>query len=491
MKYLISIFIAFLSGILYVTGQKSYYYCEGQKIPLTPISNEVIITIPYVNNSLKFSSGITVIRSIKGEYDTKYICKATPMALQSPSSGIPVNSFVEPVYMDGRGDELAPTGYMHINLKKAEDYTLLQEVARQYNLIIVEEDTYMPLWYLLRRGPNCQRLTLDIINEIHESRQFESCSPEFSFTGMLDMSYDTYIQNQWALFNSTNDNIDISINSAWDYATGRGIKVALVDTGVDLTHEDLIQNIYMSYDCITESSPSKIYTPHGTKCAGTIAAVRNNGKGIAGVAPDAKLMVVSTDTTGNEVYDKIAKGICWAYKNGADIISLSLTIKGSSAKISKAIDKAFLNGRNGKGCIVVTSAGNQNKTVTYPGYLRKDILAIGSINNAGIRRSDSCFGDSLFLMAPGDQIFTTFPNNEYGYYNGTSAACPHVSGVAALILERNPALTHSQVREILGKSTKKVGNLPYNVNNEFGKWNKYYGYGLIDAYKAVLNTPRQ
>ena len=78
----------------------------------------------------------------------------------------------------------------------------------------------------------------------------------------------------------------------------------------------------------------------------------------------------------------------------------------------------------------------------------------------------------------------------YSYQTGTSLACPHVAGIAALILERNPYLTVTQVNDIIEKSTVKVGDMPYNENRKNGSWNSHYGYGMVNAYKAVMNTPR-
>lgn len=105
--------------------------------------------------------------------------------------------------------------------------------------------------------------------------------------------------------------------------------------------------------------------------------------------------------------------------------------------------------------------------------------------------ADSCYGDNLFVTAPGTGILSTLPGNNIGQMSGTSMACPHVAGVAALILERNPSLTAVQVREIMAKNTKKIGTMPYSINKTYGTWNFKYGYGLVDAYKSLINTPRQ
>lgn len=94
------------------------------------------------------------------------------------------------------------------------------------------------------------------------------------------------------------------------------------------------------------------------------------------------------------------------------------------------------------------------------------------------------------MVAPGVDVLSTLPNKETGLKDGTSMACPHVAGLAALILERNPRLTVTQVNDIIENNTKKVGPNKYNETRKNGTWNSYYGYGLINAEQALINTPR-
>lgn len=245
----------------------------------------------------------------------------------------------------------------------------------------------------------------------------------------------------------------------------------------------------LSYDCTKKTSPTATYGDHGTHCAGIAAAVRNNGIQVSGVAPDAKIMAAGVNFSNSNAISGLADGINWAWQNGADVISCSWTCA-ENDMIKKAIDNAVTKGREGKGCVFVKSAGNRNSSITFPGAYRKEVIAVASLKIDGNRRSDSSFGDNMLVSAPGDSILSTVNNNGIDYKGGTSMACPHVAGVAALILSRNPALSALKVREIIAKSTKQVGNKPYDITKEFGKWNKWYGYGMIDAYKAVINTPR-
>ena len=97
----------------------------------------------------------------------------------------------------------------------------------------------------------------------------------------------------------------------------------------------------------------------------------------------------------------------------------------------------------------------------------------------------------MFVAAPGASILSTMPNGSTAKMSGTSMACPHVSGVAALILSRNPDLSALEVREIIAKSAIKIGTKPYNIMKEFGLWNEYYGYGILNAANAVKNTPKK
>lgn len=219
--------------------------------------------------------------------------------------------------------------------------------------------------------------------------------------------------------------------------------------------------------------------------------MRNNGIQVAGVAPDAKLMSVSNRLSSSANTElKLADGINWAWKNGADVISCSWWCS-QNDMLEEAIDNAVSKGREGKGCVFVKSAGNTGGPISYPGDYSQDVLAVANMKIDGSLDRLSGYGPNLLVTAPGSDILSTMPDNQVAKKSGTSMACPHVAGLAALILERNPSLTAKKVREIIAKNTKKVGTVPYSTNKAYGTWNEHYGYGLIDAYKAVINTPRK
>ncbi|AKG24403.1 peptidase S8 [Calothrix sp. 336/3] len=253
--------------------------------------------------------------------------------------------------------------------------------------------------------------------------------------------------------------------------TGKGITVAVIDTGVDTKHVDLSANIWKNtkeiagngidddgngyiddvngWNFVNNNNNISDVQGHGTHVAGTIAAVKNN-IGVTGIAYNAKIMPVKVlGDDGYGTYSGIAKGIRYAVNNGANVINLSLGGDSGNLELQQAIEYA-----NSKGVFVVMASGNEGYSQPgYPAYYAKKWgIAVGSVNyNNDLSYFSNRAGvDPLaYVTAPGENIYSTTPGNSYGYKSGTSMATPHVAGVVALMLSANPNLTPAQVRSIL------------------------------------------
>ncbi|MDE5829710.1 MAG: S8 family serine peptidase [Duncaniella sp.] len=479
--------IPILSVVTAITAhaENDYYYYNGQKISLIPDPFCVVNITPINSTPVQQDSEAYKISDARSNIQ---IYK-TPLAPQE----IDNDSHFFICYKTQNNQELIPNGYIYIKLKEDSDFHLLSSFADKYNYYIVEQNEFMPLWYTLQMNPESGLSSVAVANQLFESGLFSSCFPSFSFDAR-EISYDPDVYSQWNLYNPSYEGFDLNVSNAWCYSTGRGIKVAVIDEGIDLTHIDLIDNIdKISYDTERKYNKSQLYGSHGTHCAGIIGATRNNGIHISGVAPDVTLISVSTELVRVPLLEsKLADGVNWAWKNEADILSCSWHCKPNDL-IKDAILNAVTKGREGKGCIFVKSAGNttsSDHTISYPGDLCEDVIAVSNIKSNGEISEDSCYGSNILVAAPGTNILSTIPENEIGYKSGTSMACPHVAGVAALILEINPSLSAEKVRAIIARSAKKIGNVSYDVEKKYGSWNEQYGYGMIDAYSAVIYTPR-
>ena len=370
---------------------------------------------------------------------------------------------------------------------------MLTSYAEKYRFTIVRQNSFMPLWYILAVTQDCDKNVLQCANTLWESGDFAASEPDLC-SKKLTYSNDPLYNQQWGLHNSYHPDIDISVSSAWNYATGKNIKIAILDDGVVRNHKDLESNIgSLYYDALYDStSDYRVYGEHGTHCAGIAAAVKDNGKLIAGVAPDATIVPINNrlDIMFPVLSGCWANGINWAIEHDVDVISCSWGAL-SSEILDNAIQNALTNGRHGKGCVVVFAAGNDSiDSISYPANCNDKILVVGAIDSTGVKATSSNYGTGLDLVAPGVDILSTVFNDTVGYKSGTSMACPHVAGVAALILERNSELTVDQVNSIICSNTKKVPNLSnYTELNSYGSWSEQYGYGLVDAYNAVINTP--
>jgi subtilisin len=251
---------------------------------------------------------------------------------------------------------------------------------------------------------------------------------------------------------------------------GAGIKVAVLDTGILTSHADLL--VAGGYDT-TGTGSYNDDNGHGTHVAGTIAAL-DNTIGVLGAAPSAQLYAVKVlNSAGSGSYSNIIAGIEWAINNDIDVINMSLGGSSGSTALEQACNSAY-----NAGILLVAAAGNEGTssgTTECIGYPAKysSVMAVGSITSSNVRSSFSSTGSTLEIMAPGSNIYSTTYNGSYGTMSGTSMACPHVAGVAALVWSAKPSLTNVQLRNALDLTANDMWN---------DAWR--YGNGLVDAWAA-------
>jgi subtilisin family serine protease len=225
----------------------------------------------------------------------------------------------------------------------------------------------------------------------------------------------------------------VNAPAAWSSGQGAGVKVAVIDTGIDCTHPDLKCDFSSGVDLLDETSNPMDDNEHGTHVAGTIAG-RGNGGGVLGVAPKATLIPVKVlDADGAGSLSDIVKGINWATNAGVDVINMSLGGPAGSAALQRAVERAL-----SAGVVVVAAAGNSGpnpNTVGFPGGYPGVIAVAASDSNDQVA-SFSSRGDAVAFIAPGVNIKSTVPGGGYKALSGTSMASPHVAGLAALAVER-------------------------------------------------------
>ncbi|RNA69307.1 S8 family peptidase [Alteribacter keqinensis] len=250
---------------------------------------------------------------------------------------------------------------------------------------------------------------------------------------------------------------------------GQGVRVAVLDTGI-ATHADL--NIRGGASFIPNEPTYQDFNGHGTHVAGTVAAL-NNSYGVIGVAPSAELYAVKVlDANGGGSHASIAQGIEWAVSNNMDIVNMSLGSPQGSTTLQQAVNNA-----HNSGVLLIAAAGNSGtngsqNTMGYPARY-SNVMAVGAVDSNYNRASFSSVGNELEIMAPGVSIQSTYLSNSYRALNGTSMAAPHVAGTAALVKQRYPHLTNSQIRNRLNQTAIPLGN------------SFYFGNGLVDAENAA------
>jgi subtilisin family serine protease len=290
---------------------------------------------------------------------------------------------------------------------------------------------------------------------------------------------DTYYANQYAPKIT-------GCEKAWDLTTGSGsVTVAVIDTGINGSHEELASRVIAGYNFISNSvinaGANSDDNGHGSHVAGIIGAVGNNSKGIAGVAWQIKLMPVKIfDKDGkNGTISRIVSGIIWAANNGANVINMSLGGTDYSQMMADAVNYAVIT----KKITVVVSMGNDgcnmiNYPAAYPG-----VIAVGSTNGHDNISTYSTTGSHISVSAPGENIYSlSYSNNSgYVYMSGTSMASPFVAGSVALLLSKDNTLLPAEIKSILEDSAVDKGAPGFD---------SVYGYGRVDV-NAALNLPKR
>ena len=272
----------------------------------------------------------------------------------------------------------------------------------------------------------------------------------------------------------------IQAPAAWDVVTGTAqVVIAFVDTGLNQSHPEFAGRVLPGYDYVNGDTDPEDDNGHGTHAAGIALAQGNNGRGVAGVNWNARILPLKVlDASGRGTYFDTVSAIYFATNQGARILNLSLGGPDPSPSLYEAVRYAVQNG-----ALVFAAAGNDGGAVLYPAAY-DEAIAVAATNAWDERAAYSNYGPAVDIAAPGGTsgmpIYSTYLGGGYGYRYGTSMATPHVAGLAGLLWAANPTLSAGEVWALIRDTADKVGTAPYT-----GGRNDYLGYGRINAQAAV------
>ncbi len=429
-------------------------------------------------------------------------------------------------FAEGDDRPIVPTGELFITFEDAVSEEEQQIVLDEYHLEIVERrPDQLVIAKVTAQSPN----PLKVAQTLQQLSLVHTAEPD------LDMMLDEYddvlvsdhlVPHQWHLENdgfvvdvnfSLKKGADARVKDAWHRLGSTGsqeITIAVIDNGFDTSHPDLAAKIVRPYSVKDRSNRISQGDPrftHGTPCA-SVAVASANGSGLVGAAPSAKFMPVDgTSFSTRETEDMFD----YCVRQGADIISCSWGTTDPRYSLNnlkeQAIIRAATQGRNGKGCVVVFAAGNENFDFINFYAAVPGVIAVAASTSLDTHATYSNRGRELSVCAPSnghwpiiaarawwDQGYTSEQGeyrfwrdgrsrgDRYKHFGGTSSSTPLVAGICALLLSANPELTAAEVKKILETTADKIGSPSDYVNGHSTK----FGYGRVNADKAVAEAIR-
>ena len=442
----------------------------------------------------------------------------------------PATRFAGRVLVDEKSREpVLYTENLFVKFSDGKDRDQCLAVLREAGLTVKRELPYAANAYFVAAPEGTGQRVFEIAHELLRRDDVEYCHPEL----VRPLGRRAISSQQWHLKATTVDNQWVNesanVEAAHTITEGEGVTIAVIDTGIDIDHEEFsgASKVVAPRDTTANDAdprPSRRAEKHGTACAGVACA---SGRfGASGVAPRAKLMPIRMiSQLGSQAE---AEAFYWAAENGADVISCSWGPADGYWKDGTdpihdmqvplpdstrlAIDYAVTNGRGGLGCVVFFAAGNGNESVENDGYASYDrVLAVAACNDRGRRSVYSDYGDAVFCAFPSNDvlcrnderaepltpgIWTIDRRGRAGYskidglsgnytnsFGGTSSACPGAAGVAALVLSHNPSLHWAEVRNTLRRSCDRID--PKDGEYDTNGHSKLYGYGRLNAERAI------
>lgn len=494
-----------------------YYWYEGKQIPLQPSPTHRAVRFndtpaPDARRGVAASMGTESPQSTGLDLGNGIILYETPAhAARGVTAPLPTGAGELTVFATPDKTSMILTEEFNVQFKPEISRNEIDQLNQKNKVRIVSESQWERNAFVLAVEDDADSNALAMANRYYDSGLTIYAQPNFvRLMKPMLIPNDPMFPQQWALRNTGQGGgtagHDIRAAEAWDVTRGAAnITIAIIDEGVDYTHPDLNVpgKLVTGYDAVNRTNDPNPANDdaHGTACAGIAAAASGNGAGLSGVAPGCRIMGIriAYGAGGGWVTSdsKIADGINTAVARGADVLSNSWGGGSPSTPITNAIRNARTAGRGGRGCVVCFAAGNDNSAVSYPGNLA-EVITVAACNEWGERKSTtsrdgetwwgSNFGPEVDVSAPGVHITTTDIRGNRGYnhngdytttFNGTSAATPHVAGVAALILSVNPNLRGTEVESLLRASTDDIGQQGFD---------NFTGFGRINALKAVRSA---